>query len=331
MFIEGSLGQSEEMSPLPKDHFVLIPSPAFLVGVSMAKTESNLSYLLFEYASMFELLAHHVGGENIRIVRNSVATLKKTGTSQRTFTRRNFSFPDTKNFQNITLGAAANYSTVWVRDGFQAIDPYTFINPAYFPGINESQTIKKSMLSEGGMVLHAQRVVLVSDALWQTRRTDRGFNCLEEAGYVIAPLPEVIQSKQKYEFNEAHIDGHAALIVDKNQRLQLLVAESYSRQGNGTRKDITRAAEAIGAGVFEIDDRNLVPLSLNLVQFEDGTIIVSKGQSNDLIFVLQNMVGEDKVLITEVPIVQIPQFLFGSIRCLINIIPKSFLETISVS
>jgi len=42
------------------------------------------------------------------------------------------------------------------------------------------------------------------------------------------------------------------------------------------------------------------------------------------------MVGVDKVLITEVPIVQIPQYLSGGIRCLINTVPKSLLEAISV-
>lgn len=130
--------------------------------------------------------------------------------------------------------------------------------------------------------------------------------------------------KQKYDFMEGHIDGHAALIEDENGQLALVVADSYSHQGNHTRKLIRGAAEAIGAEMKEVYDYNLPPLAFNLVQFEDRSIAITNSEARDLEVTLAMLVGKDKVFTTEVPLVKIPELTCGGIRCLTNIISPTF-------
>lgn len=234
---------------------------------------------------------------------------------------------DLEEYENVSLNAVERHGTIWARDRFMTVGGITFLDPAAFPDFKDSDDAVKSFFGEGGAVLTAGKAVLVSEYLWRIRKQDPGFKILLERGFVVAPLPPVDPDKQKHDwFNESHIDGHAALIVDKDGKLRLLVAESYSRQGNKTREKIRFAADSIGAEMEEIDDTSLPPLALNLIQFEDRSVVVTRGETNDLTFVLASLLGKDKVFQTSIPLVRIPSILARGIRCMTNTLPTSLLR-----
>lgn len=347
MISEKLPSQTQERLPIPPDSCVLFPDPAFLFEVAYSKlykekklplpsvpkeyvydllTKTALG-VLPEYESILSILRNLVGQERVLLVRKCVVTAKEDKSTGALKFDESF-FPDLGS-EHITIRTDSNHASLWTRDGFSTIGQFVFLNPRHFKDIYESEFVRYSKLGEGGMVLHSQKSVLVSSTLWKERKTDLGLGILQYMGYKIAPLPLVDHKKQRYEFKEDHIDGHAALITDTSGEPHLLVAQSYSRQGNDTRKKIFFAAETIGAKVIEIDDRNLPPLPLNLVQFDDTSVLVSRGMTNDLTIPLQFLVGKDKVFATEVPIIEIPH-MTGSIRCLVNIIPRSVLEVLMV-
>lgn len=330
-------------SRLPSGHYLLMPNPGFLAGMAFKMTReqmrkphikfSELDHGLFdenankaqaEYDSLLSLLSMHLGFGNIIIVKNKVTVVKTGKYGDPSFHSEDY--PDLKEFKNIKLRFASSLDSPWTRDCFVSIGNVTFVNPDNIGDFEESETVIKSVLGEGGSVLQAKKTVLVSEDLWTSRKNDKDFQLLKDMGFIVAPLPQIDPLKQKFEFNESHIDGHAALIVDKDNNLRLLVADSYSRQGNGTRKKINFAAETIGAEITEIDDTNLPPLALNLVQFEDKSVIVSGSETNDLVFPLALMLGGEKVLTTPVPMIEIPRFFFGGIRCMTNVLPNSVLK-----
>ncbi len=331
-------------SRLPSDHSLLLPNPGFLPGAAFNKTRdqmgkpnatySELDHDLFrencdmlygEYISILSVLTKHLGSSNITIIKNKMTMgFKNSKTGDLSLVDQDL--PEISEFKNIRINSFIDYPSVWTRDGFTSIGPITFLHPLYFLYAQESERVIKSVLGEGGAVLNAGKAVLVSESLWRRRTQDKGCQILKDLGFVVAPLPPVDPSKQGYKFNEDHIDGHAALILDKNGRLRLLITDSYSRQGNGTRKKIRFAAETIGAEIFEIDDRNLPPLVLNFIQFEDRSVVVTEGETRDLTWVLEGMLSNEKVLITDKPIVNIPLSLQGSIRCMTAIVPNSVLK-----
>lgn len=335
-------------SPLPSGHRLLFPSPGFLYGgafkagqlvdedprgfssiiprnVLTEQVKKSLDELGQEYLHLLAALATHVGRENLTIVKNKF-TMGKTDPETEQTVFKSIDYPDFEEFDNIHLQAFIDHPTVWTRDGFTNIGPLTLIHSVYFQDIPNFDGTVKSLFAEGGSVLHAKDAVLVSEGLWSVRDQDKGFQKLKDLGFKIAPLPLVDPEKQTLAPHHTHIDTHADLIVDKDDNLQLLVAESYSRQGHGTRKRIRFAAETIGAETFEVDDRNLPPFALNFIQFADKSVVVTNSQNSDLILTLQLMLGEEKVITPHVPLVKIPSVLGGSIRCMVNTIPESVLN-----
>ena len=350
MIVETEKQTAQEKSPLLPGHKLLFPNPGFLGGAAFRMTQemmgkpdasyseldhelvmANLDKVMGEYFSILSLLDKHVSRENIVLVQNSMTMAKRDSlTAQLNFESADFQFQE---FENIKLQAFISHPEVWPRDGFMTIGPLTFIHPVYFQDAEESKQIKKSSLAEGGMALHAKNVVLVSELLWYLgkRGLDKGFKILKNFGIIIAPLPPVNPSKQLREPHPTHIDSHAALIVDKSDNLYLLAAQSYSRQGKGTLKKIRFAAETIDAKIFEIDDRKLPPLALNFIQFVDKSVIVTGSETADLTFVLQDLLGKEKVLITEKPIVAVPAILGGGIRCMVNTLPTSVINSLTIA
>ena len=334
-----------EVKPLLPGHRLLFPNPGFLFGAAGKMTmdemglvnvrfkdlpqerlDRNAQILGEEYFYLLGLLREHIGADNIVIVRNRIIMLKDLPDSD--FRDVHIThYPDLSEFESVDLSVSQDHPSIWTRDGFSTIGDITFVNPKFFSGVDEDEKVISSSLGEGGSVLVAGNAVLVSENLWIEKNQDRGFNVLKRLGFTVAPLPPVDPNKQKYVFiNESHIDCHAALIIDPSGKLHLLVAESYSRQGNGTRKRIRFAADTIGAKVFEVDDRNLPPLALNFIQLADKTAIVTGSETADLTFVLDNILGANNVRVTSVPLLAIPAMLAGSIRCMTNTIPESLLN-----
>ncbi len=127
-------------------------------------------------------------------------------------------------------------------------------------------------------------------------------------------------------FAHHHIDGHLALIYDKDQEPVLLAAHSYFHQNPQTTIAVGRIRRELGVDRETIDDYTLPPLALNLLQLDTGDIIMTS-QADVLERRLKDMVGADRVHTTEVPIIKIPNRARGSIRCMTNIVPVSLLET----
>jgi len=341
---ESNIGRKE--SPLPPGHRLLFPDPGFILGAAFKKTYNdpyhsstsrenshellmkNVNTLLSEYFSILNPIVNIIGTENIALVKNKI-TVGKTNKQTQEVNWERLEGPTITEIENINLKSLPDHLSVWLRDSFMNFGSFTFINPEYFPDIAESETIVRSLLSEGGAVLPASNVVLVNKNIWQMRHQDRGYQLLESSDFSLAPLPEVDAARQKYEFTSHHNDGHAALIVDKYGRLDLLAAISYTRQGDGTRKKIRGSVGTVGAELYEVDDRNLPPLALNFFQFADKTVLISESENRDLIQLLQDLVGRDKVIITDKPIIEIPKLLFGSIRCMINTFPNNLLSLIT--
>lgn len=336
--------KSQEKSPLLPNHKLLFPDPSSLAGAAFRRTQKDmgnfqatwaeldkdlynkhLEFMLLEYVSILEALKEIVGQEDIIIVKNKVWMLKRVGSSEKLM---GFHLPVFNEWESIEFKYDVVDESTWLRDAFTTVGGLTFLHPVAFKNYPNSNIVFRSLLGEGGHVISANKAVLVSEIIWRNRGVDQSFRHLCDMGFSIAPLPHVDPEKQGFKYAPYHIDGHAALIADKENKLHLLVSDSYSRQGNGTRKKIRFAAETIGAEIFEIDDRNLPPLALNFIQFEDKTILVSKGETDDLTFVLRGLIGEDKVLITKKPIVAIPESLSGGIRCMTNTLPDSVLNSL---
>lgn len=335
----------EPKGPLLPGHRLLFPNPGFLygaagkltqeqMGISRARFKDldkdlfrqNTDNMFTEYIWVLDVLSKHVDRRNITIVKNKVVTLKENPKTLG-YSVEDIECPDIEEYENVGLNASDPHGTIWLRDRFMTIGGVSFLNPEAFPYFKDSDDAVKSFLGEGGAVLTAGNAVLVSEDLWRIRKQDPGFAILQRKGFICAPLPPIDPKKQKYDsFNKSHIDGHAALIIDKDGILRLLVAESYSRQGHKTREVLRFAAETVGAEMGEIDDANLPPLALNLIQFKDGSVVASSGETNDLTFVLELLLGKDKVLQTEVPLIRIPSILAGGIRCMTNTLPTSLLR-----
>lgn len=362
----------EQNRPLSLNKVVLFPSPIFLHGGAtklMQDTQgkkSNLQFsledrmlysdsnspeykksfklLIDEYFSILNALKENYDNYQIAIVKNQLVfydDILKKAICQKLSDVPGFTNVTLKNKQSnnpIEQGVINDTPTVWTRDGFTSFDDFTLINPKYFDKntIPESDSITYSYLAEGGSVLTMDKIVLISENLWNIRNKDKGYHRLIKEGYCVEPLPLVNEEKQKYGFEPNHIDGHISLIKNKNNEIFLLVEKSYFEQGDNTSKKICSVARNINAKIRIVDDtkNNLPNLPLNLIQAEDTSIITSnkknQNQRHNLLDVLQNEVGVKKVITTSVAIENIPESLFGSIRCLTNFPRIDFLQQIIV-
>jgi hypothetical protein len=317
--------QNERLKP---GHKLLLAGPAFLASFAFTEkvnktlvarkkfNEMAFTSLLTEYVSIHDLLSELVGKENIVVTETALTFGKETSNG---IVWKNIQLP-TERFGlcSVNIPFLTEHYRSWPRDAYSLINEKILINKDAWTISDEN--IKISNLGEEGKVLSKGKSILVTPDIW--KKSQEEIQKLTQEGYRIGMLPFVDPTKQKYDFKETHFDGHTSLIKDKNDNLALVVADSYSRQGNDARKLIRRGCETIGAKMVEVDDRQLPPLAFNFLQFEDKSIAMTISEARDLKLTLGNLVGNDKVFTTELPLIYIPKLTVGSIRCLTNIIPS---------
>lgn len=70
-----------------------------------------------------------------------------------------------------------------------------------------------------------------------------------------------------------------------------------------------------------------VPYALNLLQLPDGRVLMTGGDP-ELERFLEGLVGDDRVVTTDVPIRYIPTWMYGGIRCLVSEEPSPLMGRI---
>jgi len=288
-------------------------------GITPLKNNLNqekLFHLMNEYFSINNLLLRLVGKENLLITENFLAVGK---ISEGKTVREDIRLPSGNSaLQTVKTPFLTNIYNCWPREAHTLIDGKILINNSAWKLQNSAITV--SDLGEGGKVLTQDKTILVTPDIYEKAK-DELKNLISE-DYRIGVLPLVMKAKQGFDFTGSHIDGHASLIKDKNNKLALVVADSYFRQGNDSQRLIKKASKAINAQLIEVDDRNLPPLAFNMLQFEDKSVAMTGSVSKNLEAVISDLVGKNKVFTTGIPLTCVPKLSWGGIRCLTNTIPS---------
>lgn len=324
-----------ETGPLLPGHKLLFPSPDCIPSLIAKQTEpeilvptkfdpktilKKLEIFSKEYAAILDTLTSVVDRDDLRLIQESSHARYAQQIGHPT--------PDF-GLKMIVFEAKDIHPMLWLRDGFTTVGDFAFVNPKYFRYIPQSSKIIHSKFAEGGLVLNTGNAVLVSEELWKKPRADRAFHLLKETGFRIGSLPLVDTIKQENGFPPNHIDGHAALITSREGKPTLLAARSYLLQGGQTYKLVRRAAETVGAQLIQVDDRNLPPLALNLIQFMNREVVVTATDYADFNQLLVELLGPEKVHSTRISISEIPQNWLGSIRCMTTTLPYSLLQQLA--
>lgn len=316
---------------------ILFPQPGALIPHALKRpdAQSSLGKIVQEHGSILDALSSRMDPSRIQLVHTDLHTARKTLSGYKI---RTSSPPDMPGFTSIRLGGQDSRplieqqfgERVFLRDLFTNIDgKYFFVDPNPSPDVVEGNNVILSPLGEGGKLIQAGKSILVSPDLWSNPISRAHLEMLRKEGYKVSYLPPILKDGQpigKRDFIAGHIDGHANLILGKDGNPYLLYAKTYARQGHKAASSIRSAADFVGAIPVEVDDDELPPLVFNFIQLADGSVIVSGSNgSKTLEEKIREIVGEEKLVVTDVPIIEIPQLAKGSIRCMVNIAPQSFI------
>jgi hypothetical protein len=331
----------EILTPGDKE-IILFPQPGALLSLAFKENkkpdDSQVDKIIEEHLSVLAALCSVVDHENVYLVQTDLIMAKRTASGVDIISSTP---PDMKYFPSIRLGGQESLpiemqkfgERVFLRDLFTIINGFCFVDPDASPDVKEDDRIIRSSLGEGGKVLQAGRVIVVSEDLWQDPSSRKHLEELRRKGYLVAYIPPVeanLQFGTGGEFIRSHIDGHTSLVTGKDGKMYFLYAKSYARQGGKTAKALRNAANYIDAIPTEVDDEGLPPLAFNFVQLRDGSVIMTGSDgSQKLKERVAEIVGPDRLITTSVPIVEIPRLSKGGIRCMVNSAPMSVLQGFS--
>lgn len=294
------------------------PGEKFLVSVKESSFDKKvLTKVLSEYNNIGFLLSNLVGWENMLISASSFI-FGKNGSSGEV------SFEELSNDQEIAKMGSVKFNfwdqmaRSWPRNALTYLDGRIYACPEMWDYTDNF--VKPSELGDGGKVLVSGKTILVTKDVWDATRKNELAD-LARRGWKSAWLPPIDPAKQRYDFEHAHIDGHAALITGKDGRQTLLVASSYAEQTRGTLNLLKSAAKETKTRLEIIKDKNLPPNALNLDQYRDGAIAMTSG-AEELEVTLIGLVGKELVFTTHEPLEVIPSLGRGGIRCLTNWLPE---------
>jgi len=213
--------------------------------------------------------------------------------------------------------------------------------------------ILSSPFGEGGRVLTSQKTMLVSERLVEEESHSRpvGSQDLKEiiqeginVGTFPFPLAQMFSASKRT--NRAsindHIDRVACLIQGRDKGLHLVVdplIETAVWRGKNrdslwtlrtpgeTREKITGSCKPFGINVH-YPKALKVPYSLNLIQFRDGRILMTGGD-DEVEGLITEIVGEDKIFKTPIPIRFFPVWSYAGIRCLVSEAPVPLFKHIN--
>lgn len=164
---------------------------------------------------------------------------------------------------------------------------------------------------------------------------------LEQLGLRVGlfPLPiagtlsrETIENK--FVVND-HLDRVACLIKNQEDKLHLavdpriytaIITSKNSWSPCEPRESLNRigsACEQLGIKLC-YPNKTEIPYIFNLIQFSDGRVLMSSG-CNSAYKLIADIVGEEKITTTEIPIRYLPTYAFAGIRCLLNKVPMPLL------
>ncbi|HVZ58124.1 MAG TPA: hypothetical protein VG935_00005, partial [Patescibacteria group bacterium] len=219
-------------------------------------------------------------------------------------------------------------SLIFPRDMMTTFNGVPYINPkanfdlVYTKGI-------QSPLGEGGRILKQRNKVFVptvQDHLASDPRYEQHIRSLERKGFEFGYLPwplavDAIPGQREYDVAPSdHLDRAAAFIRGKDSKDYLLLDENYAQSRTPR---VGSYSHVIENACYKLDVTPVVveraadsiPYALNLEQFTDGTVLMTGGDPA-LQEVVGQLVGDDKVATTEVPIVYYPVIRKGGIRCM---------------
>ena len=204
--------------------------------------------------------------------------------------------------------------------------------------------IRISPLGEGGRVLFCQKNLLVSERLslrdGQSSKPEipREITILGiRVGLFPPPLTIRLVSgqvkRQRVYFND-HIDREACLIKGKDNQPHLVVnpriesAEWIGRYAYPSWKPLStdrtlslirKRCEPLSIKVHT-PKKMLVPYALNLIQFPDGRVLMTGGD-DAVKETIADIVGEENVFCTDIPIHYFPVWMQAGIHCIVSEAP----------
>lgn len=219
-------------------------------------------------------------------------------------------------------------------------------------GQKEGCRILSSPYGEGGRTLFCNNTMLVCERLVLEDRqsVDAEKNgAIDEIrkmdiriGLLPPPLARSFSASEdddKAFFND-HLDRVACLIKGANGKLHLVVdpklctADWRSAQGTPwtprltteTMQRVKQICEPLGIEVHSPKDMR-IPYALNLIQFEDGRVLMTDGDES-VAEVISEIVGGKNVFKTPTPIRFFPAWCYAGIRCLVNEAPVVLFKSI---
>lgn len=213
----------------------------------------------------------------------------------------------------------------WPRNAHTIIGGQVYVVPDAWK-VQDSRVIKTEFGNGGAVLTKGNAVVAANVAIYDI---EEEVEALRERGIRVGVIPPVSPLSQKCAFAYDDIDCHVALVENRDSELNLFVAKSYFDQDVRTGEEIRRAAEEIESRLTVIEDAGLPPFSFNLVQFSDLSVVMTSG-APVLEESIMELVGEEKVHTTDVPIVEIPKRKMGGISCMTNITPDFLIKSPSI-
>ena len=152
---------------------------------------------------------------------------------------------------------------------------------------------------------------------------------VKSRGYSVAALPNVRQDRQvkdRQHFVNIHVDCHANLLTGAHGEIYFIVQKSYFMQDKASEKKLQSIARDARLKLKIIDDEGLPPLALNVLQFRDGKVVCSGDEEGRLAGEIAEVVGKDKVVATEIPLVHMPRSTRAGIRCMTNVASQGLMN-----
>lgn len=233
------------------------------------------------------------------------------------------------------LGLNASISsTCFPRDMMVNFGTETYVNPEANFTFPDGSSVS-SPLGDGGRVLQSGKKVLLpfmDKKLVDEQIYDNHIGRLRSLGFEVGqlPMPWAVTVTPGEEivncFTTDHLDRAASLIQGKDGKAYLLVDSNYANPDLPLKEQYWPMIEST---CKELDITPVIvprmpssiPYALNLQQFADITVLMTSGDEM-LKYVVEDIVGKDKVKVTSRPIIYYPLYRRGGIRCMMVCAPE---------
>ena len=221
---------------------------------------------------------------------------------------------------------------MYPRDMVADIGPCILINGHYFEGCLEldGKLFMSSPFGEGGVLLSRGGVGVTSyyfgpdwEAWSDPEREDLG----REAGLNIAVVSACYTRECESYFSDPHIDRVASLVEGVDGGMHLLLDPQYVGYDYKERLPtepidvVKRSCEPLEIEVHT-PKRMMLPYSVSVLQLPNGNVVMTSGDEVMYDLVCE-IVGEDRVFLTPVPIRAYPAYAYAGIHCLVTEYPDS--------